>query len=95
MINPELQIGDRVVLLTMEGESDMSYGEKGEVIGITKVFGYKQYKVRWENNRTLDLLEDADKWIYEEDFDKMKKKKKIKEGFVITKKEFISSLNNV
>ena len=28
MINPELKVGDKVVLLTMEGEPDMSYGEK-------------------------------------------------------------------
>ena len=95
MINPELQIGDRIVLLIMQGQAGMNYGEKGEVSGIKKVFGNKQYEIKWENGRMLPLLEDADKWMYEEDFDKMKKKKKIKEGFVITKKEFISSLNNV
>lgn len=91
MINPELQIGDRIVLLTMEGEADMNYGEKGEVIGITKVFGNKQYKIKWENGRMLDLLEDADKWMYEEDFDKMKKKKKIKESYTITKGHFVKT----
>lgn len=95
MINPELKVGDRVILLTMEGEPDMSYGEGGIVERISVVFGHKQYKVKWDNDRTLDLLEDADKWMFEEDFNKKKKKKKIKEGFVITKKEFISSLNNV
>lgn len=93
MINPELQIGDRIVLLTMEGEADMNYGEKGEVIGITKVFGNKQYKIKWENGRMLPLLEDADKWMYEEDFDKMKKKKKIKESYTITKKVLMKQLN--
>lgn len=88
MINPELQIGDKIVLLTMEGETDMSYGEKGEVIGITKVFGNKQYKIKWENGRTLDLLEDADKWMLEEDFHKLRKKSKLKEGYTYTKDSF-------
>ena len=93
MINPELQIGDRIVLLIMQGQAGMNYGEKGEVIGITKVFGNKQYKIKWENGRMLPLLEDADKWMYEEDFDKMKKKKKIKESYTITKKVLMKQLN--
>ena len=60
MINPELKVGDKVVLLTMEGEPGMSYGEKGIVERISVVFGHKQYRVKWENDRSLDLLEDAD-----------------------------------
>jgi hypothetical protein len=91
MINPELKVGDKVVLLTMEGEPDMSYGEKGIVERISFVFGHKQYRVKWENDRSLDLLEDADKWMYDEDFDKMKKKKKINEGYTITKKYLVET----
>lgn len=93
MINPELQIGDRIVLLIMQGQAGMNYGEKGEVSGIKKVFGNKQYEIKWENGRMLPLLEDADKWMYEEDFDKMKKKKKIKESYTITKKVLMKQLN--
>lgn len=92
MINPELQIHDIVILIEMEGESYMTFGEKGEVLGITKVFGNKQYKVKWENGRTLDLLEDADRWMKEEDFLKLQKKKKIKESYVITKKQLMTSV---
>lgn len=92
MINPELKIGDRVVLLTMEGEPDMSYGEKGVVERITIVFGHKQYKVKWDNDRTLDLLEDADRWMKEDDFMEVKKKKKIEESYIITKKQLLEFL---
>jgi len=31
------------------------------------------------------------KWMYEEDFDKMKKKKKIKESYTITKGHFVKT----
>ena len=92
MINPELKVGDKVVLLTMEGEPDMSYGEKGEVLQVTIVFGHKQYRVKWENNRSLDLLEDVDKWVFEDDFNRMKKKKKMDEGYIITKRQLLNFL---
>ena len=92
MINPELKVGDKVVLLTMEGEPDMGYGEKGEVTRVSIVFGHKQYKVKWESERTLDLLEDADKWMLEDDFIKMKKKKKMTEGYRITKGQLLKYL---
>ena len=92
MINPELKVGDKVVLLTMEGEPDMSYGEKGEVLQVTIVFGHKQYRVKWENDRSLDLLEDVDKWVFEDDFNRMKKKKKMDEGYIITKRQLLNFL---
>lgn len=90
MMNPELNINDIVVLINMDGELDMTLGLKGEVIGMTKVFGNKQYKVKWENGRVLDLLEDADKWMIEDEFEKRIKKKKIKESYVVTKKQLMS-----
>jgi hypothetical protein len=93
MINPELKIGDRVVLIVMEGESNMSYGDRGEVIRISEVFGNKQYKVKWDDDRTLDLLEDADKWMKEEDFDK-RIKKRIKESYSITKGNLLNQIFN-
>ena len=92
MINPELKTGDKVVLLTMEGEPDMSYGERGEVLQVTIVFGNKQYRVKWENGRSLDLLEDADKWMFVDDFNKMKKKKTMDEGYRITKGQLLNYL---
>ena len=95
MINPELKVGDKVVLLTMEGEPGMSYGEKGIVERISVVFGHKQYRVKWENDRSLDLLEDADKWAIEDDFNRMKKKKKIEESYTITKGYLINTFVKV
>jgi len=90
MINPELKINDRVVLISMEGEPDMYYGDRGKVQGISKgVLGYKHYKIKWDNGRRLDILEDSDKWMLEDDFDKIKKKKKISESFKITKRQLL------
>jgi|LakMenE18May11ns_1017448.scaffolds.fasta_scaffold9952425_2 hypothetical protein len=98
MINPELKVGDRVILLTMEGEPNMTY-EGGVVVPIDKfnnpyvvVFGHKQYNVKWDNGRTYNLLEDADKWMYEKDFNKKKKKKKIEESYTITKKQLLDNI---
>ena len=90
MINPELKIGDKVVLLNMDGETDMGYGEIGEVTKISVVFGHKQYRVKWENGSTLDLLEDADKWMLEDDF--LRLKKKLKESYTITKFDLIKTI---
>lgn len=92
MINPELNVGDKVVILEMYGETSVFYGDEGVVVGISVVFGNKQYKVKWKNGSTLDLLEDADRWIKEEDFQRLKKKKKIKENYVVTKKQLMSNL---
>ena len=91
MINPELKEGDKVVLLNMDGETSIGYGEKGEVLRISIVFGHKQYKVKWENGSTLDLLEDADRWMKEDDFLQLKNKKRIKESYTIKKRDILSS----
>jgi hypothetical protein len=76
MINPKLSIGDRIVLLQMDDKDPIEFGTKGEVLGISKVFGEIQYKVKWENGRTLQILADVDKWMKEEDFNNLKNKKK-------------------
>jgi hypothetical protein len=80
-INPELKIGDRVVCVVMEDETSVMYGTKGTVKGKSVVFGIDQYSVDWDNGSTLQLLADADKWMLEDDFLKLKKNKKnITEG---------------
>ena len=76
MINPKLEKGDRVVLLNMEGESDMDFGLKGQVLSISTHFGSSQYSVKWDNGRKLDLLEDGDKWMKEDDFEQFMRKKR-------------------
>lgn len=93
MLKPELNIGDRVVLITMEGETSLDIGDKGEVIGVSVVFGNKQYRVKWDKGMTLDLLEDVDRWMKEEDFLKKLKKKRVDEGVVVTKKQLLQSIS--
>ena len=81
MINPKLNIGDRVVLLHMDGEMSVSPGEQGTVTSVSKVFGDDQYNVSWDSGSKLALISSADLW----DIPKEKKTKSIEER-VITKK---------
>lgn len=79
MINPDLQVGDKVMLLHMEGEM-MSPGSKGEVTRVSDdpfERGSKIYSVRWEDGSQLSLLSVTDAWkkidsIQENSFDKAK-----------------------
>jgi len=81
MINPKLRIGDRVVMLYMDGES-FKPGVVGTVTGISNVFNDTHYLVDWDNGSRLQILSDVDKWIKEEDWIQMKNKRKgIKESF--------------
>ena len=75
--NPQLQEGDRIVLIYMPGES-LDTGTKGKVLKIEKApsFGGKdefQYRVEWYNDdesviSTLSLLPDSDTWILDPEF---------------------------
>ena len=63
---PELKIGDKVILLHMEGEF-MSPGLKGIVTDvmldpISENEGSKIYSVKWENGNSNSLIEDTDFW---------------------------------
>jgi len=81
MINPKLNIGDRVVLLHMDGEMSVSPGEQGTVTSVSKVFGDDQYNVSWDGGSKLALISSADLW----DIPKEKKVNSIEER-VITKR---------
>jgi len=64
MINPELQKGDKVILLHMEGEM-MSPGSKGTVINVSRDPFEKDgmiYNVKWDEGSTLSLLSVTDAW---------------------------------
>jgi hypothetical protein len=64
MINPELQKGDKVILLHMEGEM-MSPGSKGTVINVSRDPFEKEgmiYNVKWDEGSTLSLLSVTDAW---------------------------------
>jgi len=78
LLNPELNIGDRVVIMDMSGESGIKPGLGGEVRRITKVFGITQYEVKWDDGSSLQLLSDVDKWMKEEDWTKLRERKRKK-----------------
>jgi len=82
MINPKLNVGDRVVLLHMDGETSVSPGEQGTVIAHSKVFGDDQYTVSWDSGSKLALISSVDLW----DTPKDRKKPNSVEERVITKK---------
>ena len=65
-INPELKVGDRIVLIHTSDDS-IPFGTKGVVKGINKFSTWEQYDIKWDNGSSLFLLDD-DKWMYEEDF---------------------------
>ena len=82
MINPKLNVGDRVVLLHMDGETSVSPGEQGTVIAHSRVFGDDQYTVSWDSGSKLALISSVDLW----DTPKDRKKPNSIEERVITKK---------
>ena len=82
MINPELNPGDRVVVLHMEDEfSAVPIGTAGTDKSHSKVFGDDQYNVNWDNGSSLALISSVDIWDTEESMiAKRTSKKKVVEG---------------
>jgi hypothetical protein len=76
LLNPELNVGDRVVIMDMSGESGIKPGMGGDVRRITKVFGVTQYEVKWDDGSSLQILSDVDKWMKEEDWERLKNRRK-------------------
>lgn len=81
-INPELVVGDRIVILHMSEESvSVPIGTKGEVVGITQTPWGIQYQVKWDNGSSLDIIPSEDFWkkeknkIQENMLDDLKKKR--------------------
>lgn len=61
-INPELKVGDKIILLDMDGEPSMYPGLIGTVTKIEHFRSLIQYRVKWENGSTLSLLPEKDMW---------------------------------
>ena len=77
-LNPELEAGDRIILLHMEDQySKVPMGTKGTVIKkVNLPFGMgSQFQVNWDNGSKLDLIPGEDSWILDKD-----KKLPVKEG---------------
>ena len=62
-VNPELKVGDEVVLLRMVDEPRMRSGLKGIVETVNSTPWGPQYSVKWENGSSLDLIPGSDKWM--------------------------------
>jgi hypothetical protein len=75
MINPELEVGDRVIIFHMEDKHSVPIGTRGTVTHKAHVFGHTNYSVDWDNGSKLSILSDVDKWDKEENFKKRIKKK--------------------
>jgi hypothetical protein len=74
-MNPELEVGDRVVLLSMSGE-DLIAGIKGTVTRKSFVIDQIQYGVDWDNGSKLALLANEDKYMLLKDLEDRKAKKR-------------------
>lgn len=65
-LNPELQVGDRIILLHMEGETSVPPGTTGTVTSISRdpfeVRDENIIKVDWDNGSILSLLTTTDVW---------------------------------
>jgi len=75
-MNPELQKGDRVVVLKMSDPySSVPPGTAGTVLSSSNVFGDDLYYVDWDNGSRLNLISGEDIWLYEEDFNNRRKRR--------------------
>ena len=63
-INPNVEVGDRIVCITMYGESSVSYRDSGEVTGFGDDISGVQIKVNWDNGSTLPLIKENDDLKY-------------------------------
>jgi hypothetical protein len=79
-LNPNLEVGDRIILVHMDDEYDLPFGEqKGIVKGIVNTPKFSSsdsgygYKVEWLDNdgniiSKLILLPDSDAWIFDKEY---------------------------
>jgi hypothetical protein len=77
-INPDLEVGDEIVLLSMDDYSPVPPLTRGVVKSITKDpfsdIGYI-ISVDWDADRSLSLLSELDKWMLASDYDSLTKRK--------------------
>jgi hypothetical protein len=63
--NPELNLGDRIILYHMEGETTVNPGTEGTVTHIANdpfEDGNKILTVKWDNGSSLSILSNYDVW---------------------------------
>lgn len=75
--NPELTKGDRIIVISMDGETDsVPMMSAGVVDGINNTPFGLQYKVSWDNGSKLDLIPEIDMYYLEDDYLKAKELRK-------------------
>jgi hypothetical protein len=95
-LNPELNVGDEVILLYMTDERTMRSGLSGIVQSINNTPWGPQYSVKWETGSTLDLIPGADKWALKSELLKKKISEEInpKTQNLIDNKTFLKYVKN-
>ena len=91
-LNPELNVGDEVVLLYMTDEPKMRPGLVGIVKAINNTPWGPQYTVKWESGSELDLIPDSDKWTLKSS---LQKKNRMDEDMDPQNKNLKDKLNPV
>ena len=84
-LNPQLEEGDRIVLLHMDDPfTPVKPGTVGTVVNIERVpwgnLGY-QYRMSWDNKSNLSLDPEVDSWVLKKDWDEKKRTKKVEESY--------------
>lgn len=74
-INPDLNVGDRIILLkTMDDIDPIFASERGVVKGISNIgMDMKNIEVEWDNGRRLAIIPEVDVWMLETEFGQTKK----------------------
>ena len=76
-LNPELEVGDRIVVLLMQDEtSSVPLLTKGEVVRINQTPFGLQYSVKWDNGSKLDLIPEIDKYVKADEYESAKTRRK-------------------
>lgn len=97
-LNPKLNVGDKIVLFYMKGETSIPPGTKGVVTRVEdNVYGDTQYGVKWkwtegdqEKTSSLSLISSEDAWVLDEN----PKQDEIKE-MVIKKKTLLKESDEI
>jgi hypothetical protein len=85
-LNPKLEVGDRIVLISMDDPYKIPSGTVGTVMNIQNVpFSDRSdynYRIDWDNGSKLALEPDLDVWVLKSDYDN-RKDKKVDESYSI------------
>ncbi len=73
--NPELKVGDKIILIHMDDIKPVRVGTKGTVTHVGRDPFEKNeliYSVDWENGSKLSIVSSTDLWMLEDDLTTLK-----------------------